>query len=327
MPGKILLFYIFRGLKVSPQTMGYLIVLLSNIGGVLTYLISKELSNNRLKAIYSLILYLFIPAKLLFFPIPNTITPIFMLLSFLLFLKSLNSFKKRYLILLGASLYLVVFFEPLVLITGIVFVAFLLKYYLEKKVSKIQIFKIVFFSIVSFLTIHIVMISLFKFNIIQSFLLRLNFNESVAWNLQWNRRYDVWVFQNLVDFFVSLGVIQTTLFFIYLKNAISKALNFYRNDETPNKNFLKYILEPDFLIAFSSMITLLFIDVIGWFRGEVQRLLIFLMVFVQIIVSHFCASKLDKNSFYVMVFTTLLQTIITINMVNVNPHIDAPLDI
>src|SRR5262249_20092344 len=87
MPGQVLLYYLLETITVQPQILGWLIVLVSDAGGVLVYLVAKKLFADRTSAIYALILYLLMPAKLYFFPLLNTVTPIFILASLWLLLK------------------------------------------------------------------------------------------------------------------------------------------------------------------------------------------------------------------------------------------------
>lgn len=312
-PGKIFFFYFLRIFTSSPHTMGYLIILFSNIGAVLTYVISKKLFKNYLIAIYSLILYLFIPAKLFFFPILNTVSPVFILLSLVLFVQYLESHKDIYLILLGLSIYLIVFFEPTLLASGIIFLAFLAKYYWEKKINKVHLLKIGLYGLVSFLSMHVLFLLVFKYNIINNMLFIFNLNVDFYSNNP--RSYKIWLFHNLRLFFINLGLIQSFLFWGCSFIILAKFINIYKNKVHRKKNILKFIFEPGPLLTLSFIVLLLFMDLTGIIRGEASRHWIFLMVFVQIIVSYFCVTKLNNRIFYLVLTTTLLQTVITISMV------------
>src|SRR5205085_11254911 len=70
-------------------------------------------------ALSSLVLYLFVPAKLYFFPLLNTVTPVVALLCAWLCVAWLRTRRTVYPALLGAALYALVLFEPLALGIGL----------------------------------------------------------------------------------------------------------------------------------------------------------------------------------------------------------------
>ena len=312
MPGKILFFY-FLGIFVStPLIMGCLIILFSNIGAVITYAICLKLFKNKLIALYSLILYLFIPAKLCFFPILNTLTPVFILLALLLFLCYLESRKVIYLIVLGLSLYLVLLFEPLPLVVGIMFIAFLIKYYREDRIDIPGLAKVVIYPALSFLLVHFLFWAVFNFNILNIFLLVLR--DAADFNVHSERGYTVWVFQNMIDFFANAGLVQSLLILASCVIILSRIALLIRK-AGGKKEVIAYIFEPATLLTLSFFVVLLFLDLIGINRGEVIRLWIFLMVFLQIIVSYFCVTELTAIAFYVVLSAAVFQTVISISMV------------
>lgn len=313
MPGKILFFHFLEMWTKSPQIMGYLIIILSNLGAVLIYYISKILFRDKLIAIYSLILYLFIPAKLFFFPILNTISPVFILLLLLIFILYLEQNKIAYLFLCGILTYLILLFDPLTLVLGIMFIFIYAKYYWEKKLSIFHLLKTVSYSLLSFLLIHFCFLLFFKFNIINTFVTISTM--AMSFNIKANRSYGIWIINNSKDFLINLGIIPAILFLIriaYLVKEITHTLKSKFNEE---KSIRKIIFESGNLITLSFLTVLIFIVFIGVNRGETIRLWIFLMVFVQIIVSHFCLKKLNSTTFYLILISMILQTIITISMV------------
>ena len=66
-----------------------------------------------------------IPSKNFFFPILNTVTPVFILACLYLFLLYIDRKKAVFLWLLGGALYFLVLFEPTPLVTGIIFLGIL----------------------------------------------------------------------------------------------------------------------------------------------------------------------------------------------------------
>lgn len=113
LPGKTLLFELLGLFTRSTQGLAYLIILLSNLGGVLVYMFVKEWSKDPLTAFYALVLYLFLPARIYFFPLLNTVTPCFMLLVFWFVTRYLTSRRGTDLALAGVSLYALIIFDPL----------------------------------------------------------------------------------------------------------------------------------------------------------------------------------------------------------------------
>ena len=68
MPGKLLFVAALRLLSERPAIMAWLVVVVSNLGGVFIYLARDLFNGDRRVGLYSLALYLFVPAKLFSFP-------------------------------------------------------------------------------------------------------------------------------------------------------------------------------------------------------------------------------------------------------------------
>ena len=76
MPGKLMLSIAQTDFGSALDVLPWLVVFVSNLGGVLMYVFVRDLFADRRAALYSLVLYLFVPGKLLtFFPLLNTATP------------------------------------------------------------------------------------------------------------------------------------------------------------------------------------------------------------------------------------------------------------
>lgn len=313
MPGKIVFFSLLRVFTASPRVMGWLVILLSNIGAVLTYAIARRMFQSAQTARYSLILYLFIPAKIFFFPILNTVTPVFILLTLLIFVMYLESRRGVYLILLGFALYLVVFFEPLPLVMGILCVALCAKYYFEKKIQKRQLVSIVAYTALSFLALHLAVLLLTGFNIFEVCALVLR--DAVKFNMTDQRGYGIWVVQNLKDFFFNAGIAQMILFFIALGGALAQGVSALRDRVGRGGEIRNVLLKPGPLLTLSTAAMVLFLDLIGINRGEVARLWIFLAVLIQIVAAHYCAERLGRSTFSLVLAATIVQTTVTLSMV------------
>ena len=79
LPGKLMIVYALKQISRRPDILAWLVVLVSNLGGVLMYVFVRDLFADRRVALYSLVLYLFVPAKLFFFPLLNTVRPVVVL--------------------------------------------------------------------------------------------------------------------------------------------------------------------------------------------------------------------------------------------------------
>jgi hypothetical protein len=328
MPGKILLYSLLESATQSPRILGYLIILLSDLGGVLVYLVVRKLFKDRTSAIYAMILYLLIPAKTYFFPLLNTVTPAFLFLSLFLLLLHLESGRRVYLVLEGISLYVMVVFEPLPLVTGLVFVALLVGAYWQGNLSGAGVAALTGIVAISFLLCHLLMVFVFGFDLVRAFLFA--WSDAREFNAAMGRPYSIWVVHNLKDFFFNAGVIQSAVF-LALSVALLGKLIWILRDQTDRRARVKaFLTEPETLVTLSFLLVLVVTDLAGVNRGETIRLWIFLAVFVQIIAAHRCAALspharpwgkrrwsegAGRWAFTLLVALTVLQTAVTISMV------------
>mgnify|MGYP003694756195 CR=1 FL=1 len=109
-----------KRLSNRPRILAWLVVLLSNIGGLLMYGFVRDLFSDRRVALFSLVLYLLVPGKLYFFPLLNTVTPTVLLLSLWLSLRWIRTARYLYAAGTGAAVYGLLLFEPLPLVMGVV---------------------------------------------------------------------------------------------------------------------------------------------------------------------------------------------------------------
>ena len=220
MPGKTLLFYLLETMTRSTQVMGYLIILISNLGGLLTYYLTRQWYQSPLAALYALIFYLFMPAKLYFFPILNTVTPVPMLLSLLLFVMYLTSKKDRYLPAVGITLYGLFIFEPLPFVTGLIFLALMGKCLLDGELTRSGVMKIFSYVPATFFLLHFILAATLGFDVFKAFSFALK--DAYTFNAETHRPYAVWLIHNLKDFFLNMGIAQTLLYFICLGSTLWK---------------------------------------------------------------------------------------------------------
>lgn len=307
MPGKVLLFYLLGAVTSSPQIMGYLIILLSNAGGIVVYWICRRLFKDRITALYSLIFYLCMPAKIYFFPILNTVTPVFILVALLLLLLYLDLGKRYCLFFLGLSLYLILLFDPLTLVMGILFVALLLRYYRENGFATAHFVRTIAYPLVAFFVIHIIVSRALGFDIFSAF--RGIVHDAADFNARTGRIYRVWIIQNMKDFFINAGCAQSILFIAMIAGIV------VRRGASRGKSMAGAVFEPAPLTTVCTLLTLIFLDIIGINRGEVIRLWIFLMVFVQMCAAHLCAAEMGLPTRYIAMLCMVLQTLVCSSMV------------
>jgi hypothetical protein len=313
MPGKVLLYYLLETITSSPEALGCLIVLLSNLGGIVVYLIARKIFENPISAVYALILYLLLPAKLFFFPLLNTVTPIFILLPLLFLLLYLESRRSLYLLLEGASLYALVIFEPLPLVLGLVFLALLARGCYRKQINGADLARVVGYVIAALLACHFLVVALCGFNIWESFLFAVD--DARAFNAEMGRPYGLWLIHNLKDFFFGAGLPSSALFLAWTAYLLGKLIWLLLEKKGRWSRLQAFVADPETLVTLSLFLVLLVTDMIGVNRGETIRLWIFLAVFLQIIVAHRCALWSRPWVFPALVILTLLQTTITISTV------------
>src|SRR6185295_18140893 len=105
--------YAFQIVSDRLNVMAWLVLAVSNLGVFLTYWFTKDLLKETRTALWAALLYLIVPAKLFFFPLMNTVTPVVVLWCACLLQRWLISGRPLFAALLGASLYGLVFWEPL----------------------------------------------------------------------------------------------------------------------------------------------------------------------------------------------------------------------
>jgi hypothetical protein len=305
MPGKILLFQFLKLFTTSPQIMGYLIISLSTLGASLLYGICKILFHDRQTAFYAFILYTLIPCKLFFFPILNTVTPLFILICVYLYLLYIERKKYLFLLLMGGALYILILFEPSPLITGIIFIGILFNALGEMRLSKKDFWGIIILPILAFLVVHILSIIIFSFNLFQT-VLNISY-KAVIFNVIVQRDYWIWVRENVKEFFYA-GGIPIMMIFIYLTTQI---LSQWEPIRYKNASW-----EIENVLVLSILVTFCMVLFLGINRGEITRLWIYLAVFFQVPASFFLAKIPKSNALFFFVASTLVvQSIITLQRV------------
>jgi len=309
MPGKTIFYFLLTSVANDPQAIGQIITLLSNAGGILLYWVTKQLLGTKGMAFQAFLLYLFIPARLFFFPLLNTISPLFILADLSLFLLFLNSRKLIFAFALGLFLYLTFMFDPLTLTTGIVFVGILPRYWARNKPTWRECAVMVSCVILGFALLHFGVLLFLGLDSLRAFVFvsaDLRHFFAVA-----GRAYSIWLVHNLKEFFIAAGLPLSVLFLLDVASLVN------RRQSKTSTEVAAGALPPvgGAVVAISLLVLVIVLDALGVNRGEVSRLWIFVAALLPITAVD-CLSKLEtKTPFYVCLGGLLLQGVITISAV------------
>ena len=294
----------------NPQILGYLVIAISTLGSILLYGICKRLFQNRLIGFYAFILYSLIPCKQVFFPILNTVTPVFLLLCLYLLILYFGHRKVLYIGLFGISLYLLVLFEPSPLVTGLLFLSILICALGKKWLKKQDLYLIPLVTLASFGVIYLLFRLIFQFDIFKAF--QYVMTDAARYNLQENRSHLLWARENLKEFFFGAGL-PVMQIFIYV--IISSLVNW----KALLASLKQWSMETYYMIGL--IVTLLALLIIGINLGEITRLWIYLAVLFQVPAAWFL-SKLKQNNLmlFLVAGTLVIQLVVTLQNVQfINP--------
>jgi hypothetical protein len=295
LPGKLLLVRALTHLSTRADVLAWTIVVLSNLGGVLLYVFVRHLFADRFLAGLSMILYLFTPAKLYFFPLLNTVTPVVVLACACLLLRWVDTGRTIYAALLGAAVYGLVLFDPTALIIGVLFAVLLVRAIVKRRIPLRSALLDIGVGLLTFAATHAAMLFLFGFDLIGAF--RHVAAEAAAFNEIARRPYLIWVRQNLFDFLFGVGLCQIVLFGAAMADG---AARLQTRPTSPSSAAVVVMC-----LTIVAMVCLA--DVIGVNRGEVIRLWIFLACLWQIPAAYVCRRLESSIAFTLVVMTTLLQ--------------------
>ncbi len=277
MPGKLVLVYALEKLSVDPGTLALLVIVLSNLGGVVLYALARELSADPVVATTSFVFYLFVPGKLFFFPVLNTVTPAILLVCIYLWLRAIQGGNATYSVALGIGLFGVTMFEPLPLVTGIIFAALGWRALVTRTVNARTLATHLVLTAASYVLLML-MIGLWLHFDMPTVLKHL-VAEAVEFNAAAQRPYRIWVWRDMVDFAIATGMTQT-LMFVALLVGFAASLDGSRRQELCRNTMAVFTLS----LAAALMIT----DILGVNRGETARLWIFFSCLVQMPAAYAC---------------------------------------
>lgn len=307
MPGKLVLLYGLERFTVDPLALAWLVVVLSNLGALLMFRFVLRVFDDATVAVYAAILYLFVPAKLFFFPLMNTATPVVALAFACLVAEWLGTARSRWAAATGAMLYVVVFFEPLPLVLGLLFAALALRAVFRGDLTWTQLLSQAALALLVFLAVGVAVYQLWGFNLAAGF--QAVRAHAMEFNAIERRPYEIWVRANLVEFFVGMGVCQAVL----IGGALALGL-------TGPGAWRDRLARPITVTAMALVLVVAATDLIGINRGEVIRLWIFLACFLQIPAAYVSARAGGTAITLVLLTTLLLSALGTANIGFVVPE-------
>lgn len=276
MPGKLMLVYALEVLTANPKWLAGLIVLISSLGGFMMHALVKRLLPDERTALYAAILYWLYPARLFFLPIMNTVTPVLVLACALLLVWWLRTSRTLPAVLLGIGLYGLVFFEPLPLAAGPLFVFLVLRSialgHMPWQRWTVQACGMAAAFIATSEAVH----AATGFELLGA--LRQTASHASTFNLETGRPYGFWVRGNLVEFAFGVGFCQAALFCGVTVSAL-----------LDRGRWLERLTHPIATICLGAAASILLLEAVGINRGEVIRLWIFLGCFVQVSAAYACA--------------------------------------
>lgn len=301
MPGKLVLLYALELITTNPAILAWLVVLLSNLGALLMYWFVRRLFDDRTVALNAAILYLFVPAKLFFFPLMNTVTPVLVLATACVVAEWLRTAQLRWAAAVGVMLYVIVFFEPLPLVLGLLFAALAMRALYQGDLTWRQLVIHTTVALAAFAMLAGAVYQLTGFDTAAAF--QAVRAHALEFNAIERRPYDVWIRANLVEFFFGIGGCQAVL----IVGALALGLR-------GGGRWLDRIVRPLPLVTLALLSVVLAIDLIGINRGEVIRLWIFLACLLQIPAAWVCARAGRRAMALVLVTTLLLSALGTANI-------------
>ncbi len=292
MPGKLVLVYALERLSPAPARLAELVVVLSSVGGLLLYLFARDLTGDVTTAMVALALYLCVPAKLFFLPILNTVTPVIVLGCLVLWQRALRARTTAYAAALGAALFGLTAFEPLPLVTGLVFAGLAWTAIVRGEKTWPALGRQVASAAIAFVSAAVLIGLWMHFDSLAVF--RHLMRDAVEFNAAAGRPYHVWVWRDLLDFSIGAGLCQALLFVALVWAAVRRA-----------GGAAALAGEPVAMFAVSLLAAILVTDVLGVNRGEVIRLWIFFACLVQLPAAHACTRLRNRAAALVVIGTSL----------------------
>lgn len=295
MPGKTLLVHAMRALTTNPAYLAWLLVLLSNLGAVVTYGAARALFDDSRTALYAAVLYLFTPGRVLFFPLMNTVTPVIVLAFLWLAIRWLRTGTVAYALAAGVVLYGLIFFEPLPLVMGLLVLSLALAAVLRGDIS---VERFVVQGSVMAVVAGVVAVAMFETTGFQMWRAFSRIGEhAVEFNQLEARPYGAWVRANIMEFLftagpAAFGLVVTAPMIVW----------------AATRRWRLWFTQPLVATCLGLVGVLVVTDLIGVNRGEVSRLWIFLACAIQVPAAFICARLGGRWPVALVLTAAVLQT-------------------
>src|SRR5215204_791565 len=294
MPGKLMLIYALETLTTRPAVLAWLLVLLSNAGALLMYAFVRQLRLDSGTALYAAVLYLFVPARIYFFPLMNTVTPVVVLACACLLMRCLTRAAVMPAIVFGIAIYALIFFEPVPLVIGLLFSALVVRAILQRALTwQDAVLQGAVATVTLVATSELVRL-LTGFELIRA--LRDVASHATAFNDVERRPYATWVLANPIQFLFGSGLCPVALFAAAWRERLARAATWAAR-----------VIDPIGVVIAGVTTVMIVTDLIGINRGEVIRLWIFLACFVQIPAAHVCVRLNSRAAIVTVVCATAVQ--------------------
>jgi hypothetical protein len=173
---------------------------------------------------------------------------------------------------MGVALYASVLFDPETLAVGLFFVVAILRFLRVDNIPVSRLGWLALFGVGGFAATYVLMRAVYGFDLF-GVMYTLFFANS-AFNAASLRPYSSWLYGDLYEFFLGAGLLATVCCLVYLTMV------------SVESDLPLSMAQGGFLIALFATLSVLVIS--GVMRGEVSRLWIFLMPFVQVVAADFC---------------------------------------
>lgn len=297
MPGKTLLVHGLEWITPRADLLPWLLIVLSNLGAVLMFGLTRELLADDRPALYAAVLYLFTPGRLYFYPIMNTVTPVLVLAYAWLVVRWLRTGRTRDAAAAGVLLYVLVFFEPLPLVIGLLFLVLAVAA-IGRGAMRPATFVLQSAAMGAVFTLTAVAVyEATGFDLLNAF--RQIGAHAVEFNQVAGRPYGVWVRANLGEFLVSAG-----------PGAVVLALAVPAAAWGRRSSLRDWFVTPPVATSLGVVAVLVVTDLLGINRGEVTRLWIFLACVFQIPAAWACATLPHRAAILALLTVSIVQSAI-----------------
>ena len=302
MPGKTLLIQGLTLISLRTDVLPWLVIITSNLGAILMFGLARDLFDSSRTALYAAVLYLFTPGRVLFFPLMNSVTPLLVLGCAWLLVRWLKTGALAYAVAMGVAVYALVFFEPLPLVMGLLFLGLITASIARGQIGMERVLWHGCAASAAFIATFETVALLTDFNLLRAF--RQIGAHAVEFNELEARPYGTWVRANLGEFLFAAGPCQVVLGCVAIAYA-----------RVSGAGWRAALLHPLTVVSSGLFAVLITTDLLGLNRGEVLRLWTFLACFFQLPAAYLCAEAGNRRIFMVVLGATLLQLSLAVAMV------------